>query len=362
MLWTHLGIGVAASLLMSLTALTGSLLVFSGELDRLLNPTLLRVEAGAHRVSLDEVVTDARSVVRNRRIDRIHLPVEPRASLEVCFAGGADPPCLYVNPYTGARLGVRIPTRSFKGRLLSFHRRLFAGSVGETVVGIEGALLIMLSLTGLVLWMGARRPVWRRRSPATVPSYVRRFDLHRFVGLCALPGLLLLAATGTAMICRPTLEGALNRLDSRAMPEPPMVSAASSAGAISLDAMLRGIRTSAPDAEPTAVILPASPTAALTVRARMRGEWLPKGRSFIYVDPHTGVLIRVDSALRGPLGYRMGSALYPLHVGLIGGVPTRVLQGLLGLAPAVLSWTGMLMWWRRVVPKRRLSHRTAGNR
>lgn len=344
---THLVIGVAAGVLMSLTGMTGSLLVFGDEIDRLLNPSLLRVEPDTQRRPLDGVIADLRAAFPDRRIDRIHLADERESSLEVCFAEGADPACVYVNPYTGARLGVRVPAHSFRGQLLSFHRRLLSGMAGETIVGISGVLLITLSLTGLILWTHARRPVWRRRLSTTATPYVRRFDLHRLVGLGALPVLLLLAATGTAMIFRPTFEATLNRLASSPMPVPPAVSAASPAKTISLDATLRTVRTTVPDAEPTYLILPASSPAPLTVRARMHGEWLPKGRSFIYVNPHTGAILRTDNALTSPLGYRAGSALYPLHVGLLGGMPTRVLYSLAGLTPAVLCWTGTLMWWRR---------------
>lgn len=348
MLWLHLGIGVAAGGLMSLTGLTGSLLVFGDEIDRLLNPALLRVQPGVQRASLDMVLADVRSSFPDRRIDRIHLAYEPESSLEACFAGGADPSCVYVNPYTGARLGVRIPTRSFKGQLFSFHRRLFSGMVGETIVGVEGALLIALSLTGLSLWTYARRPVSHWRPWTAAKPYARRLDLHRVVGLCALPLLLLLAATGTAMVFRPTFEGTLNWLASSPMPGPPSVPATAAGAPISLDAILRTIRTTIPDAEPTYVILPASPSTPLAVRARMRGEWLPKGRSFIYVHPQTGAILRADNALRSPPGYRAGSALYPLHVGLLGGMPTRVIQCLVGLIPAILCWTGTLMSWRRL--------------
>ena len=182
-LWTHLGIGVIAGLLMSLTGLTGSVLVFGDEIDRLLNPALLRVQRGVGQVSLDTVMLDVQSVFPDRRINRIHLANEPESSLEVCFAEGSDPSCVYVNPYTGATLGVRVPTLSVKGQLFSFHRRLFSGVTGETIVGLEGGLLVALSITGLSLWSHARRPVWRRRSAATATPYVRPFDLHRLVGL-----------------------------------------------------------------------------------------------------------------------------------------------------------------------------------
>lgn len=348
----HLVIGAAAGLMLTLTGATGSVLVFGEEIDRALNPSLLRVEPRPQRVSLDDVIADVGATFPNRRIDRIQLPAEPHAPVELCFAEGAEPSCAYADPYTGAPLGTRVPLHSFKGRLFSFHRHLFAGRTGERIVGIEGILLLALSVTGLILWTRSRRRPNPWRSPAA-SAYVRRHDWHRAVGLLGLPPLVLIAATGTAMVFRPTFEETVNRLASSPTLAPPSVPASASVAHPSVDAALRAVKLAVSDATPTYVIFPASPTAPLAVRARMRGEWLPKGRSFVYLDPPTAEILRVDNALAGPRGYRMGSGLYPLHVGLVGGVTTRVLQCLVGLAPAALCWTGTLMAWRRSCSGRR---------
>lgn len=360
MLWLHLAVGAAAGLMLTMTGATGSVLVFGEEIDRALNSALLRVEPRPQRVSLDDVIDDVRATFPNRRIDRIQLAYESHASVELCFAEGDEPSCAYADPYTGAQLGIRVPLHSFKGRLFSFHRRLFAGRTGERIVGIEGILLLALSVTGLILWTRSRRPPHPWRSPAASAAYVRRHDWHRAVGLLGMLPLVLIAATGTAMIFRPTFEETVNRVASSPTLSPPSVPASASVAYPSADAALRAVKHAVPDAMPTYVIFPASPTAPLAVRARMRGEWLPKGRSFIYLDPATAQILRVDNALAGPLGYRMGNGLYPLHVGLVGGVTTRVLQCLVGLAPAVLCWTGTLMAWRRSFPGPRVRAQLSG--
>lgn len=347
MLRLHIAIGAVAGLMLTLTGATGSVLVFGEEIDRALNPSLLRVEPRQQRASLDHLIADVRATFPNRRIDRIQLPSEPHASVELCFAEGKEPSCAYADPYTGAQLGIRVPQHSFRGRLFSFHRRILAGRTGERIVGVEGVLLLALAVSGLTLWVRLRRPPNPWRSTPASAAYVRRHDWHRAVGLLGMPWLVVIAATGTAMTFRPTFEGTLNRLASARTLPPPSVPASASATHPSADAALRAVAHAVSNAMPTSVMFPASPTAPLAVRARMRGEWLPKGRSVIYLDPSTAEILRVDNAFASPLGYRMGSWLYPLHVGLVGGVMTRVLQCLVGLTPAALCWTGTLLAWRR---------------
>ncbi|MFX9612122.1 PepSY-associated TM helix domain-containing protein, partial [Acinetobacter baumannii] len=85
-------------------------------------------------------------------------------------------------------------------------------------------------------------------------------------------------------------------------------------------------------------------TAPFVVRKRFPAELHPNGRSFVYVDQYDGEVLLVENALRSPLGTRLVNLFYPIHIGLWGGLPTRILQVLIGLTPAVLFITGLLMW------------------
>ena len=73
----------------------------------------------------------------------------------------------------------------------------------------------------------------------------------------------------------------------------------------------------------------------------------------VHVDPSTGALLRVDRHAERSAAQRMLRAMFPLHAGTFGGLTTRILWLLLGLAPLTLLVTGSLMGWRRVVSPRR---------
>src|SRR4029077_2786641 len=70
-------------------------------------------------------------------------------------------------------------------------------SVGGMIIGIFGILLVFLALSGLWLWL----PLWGRyRGAVTVRRGKGRFardtDLHKVIGMLALPLLLLWGFTG----------------------------------------------------------------------------------------------------------------------------------------------------------------------
>jgi uncharacterized iron-regulated membrane protein len=108
-----------------------------------------------------------------------------------------------------------------------------------------------------------------------------------------------------------------------------------------------------PGAEASFVYVPQSPTAPLTVRLRTPPEWHPNGRSFVYLHPTETTVLRVDDARTAPGGAQLLQTFYPLHVGAVGGIIVKWLYVVLGLAPAVLTVTGTLIWytrWRRAAP------------
>lgn len=350
----HMYAGLCVGLLLAMSGLTGSLLVFGDELDGLLNPSLLRVEPRDERATLEDVLSSVQRAFPNERAARIRFPREREGTYEVCFEAKQDPRCAYVDPHTASVLGSRVPARSFKGRLFYLHRRLLSGETGETIIGIGGILLLLMSLSGLFLWWPGRGNLsrgWKIRWKGG--KYRVSYDLHRMLGVCAVLFLSVTAFTGAAMVFRPSFEGALNRLGSNAPPTTtrPM-SVARPGDRVSLDEIMRRADAALPQGETTLLTLPATPTAAVTVRKKLESEWHPNGRSLVHLDQYSGQPLAVENSLQAPTGTRIGGNLYPIHTGRWGGLGTRALQALTGCALLFLSITGILMFWSRNLVKK----------
>jgi uncharacterized iron-regulated membrane protein len=79
----------------------------------------------------------------------------------------------------------------------------------------------------------------------------------------------------------------------------------------------------------------------------MPGEFNPNGKSFIYFDQYTGEMLVVEDASSAPAGTRIYNTFYPLHIGALAGLPTRIFQVIVGFLPLLLFVTGYIMWKNR---------------
>ncbi len=346
----HLWVGVALSLVLVVISVTGSALVFRHEIDRALNPDLLQVPPAEQAAPLSAVVaaieTESGGTPRLLR-----LPRTPDAPIEAWLK---DDLHAYVDPYSAAVLGLRSGEEGTMNTLFALHAELLGGTPGAVIVGVIGLLTLLLALTGLVLWwppVPSVKRVWQRLVIATTRGRWRfNYDLHRAGGLYTSGFLVLVAATGAALVFYAETGALLNAATGSRAPEPPPVASAGALGPDVLDAALGTARRVLPDGEATFVTLPQSPGQPLAIRFRVPGEWHPNGRSYVYLDPASGGVLRTDDARAVALGPRLLYAAYPLHIGAFGGSlswAVRLLYVLLGLSPAVLSVTGALIWYRR---------------
>ena len=342
---------MSIGLLLALIGLTGSLIVFGDELDKWLNPQILKVEPRGEQASAQGMLDAVRAAYPNEKLGRIRLPREAHDAAEICFDARREPRCVYVDPYSSAVLGERVPAHSFKGRLVSLHRRLLSGEVGETIIGVCGLLLLTLALSGLFLWLPGSR---RLRIKRGAGRYRTNFDLHRAVGICALIFLAISGATGAAMVFRPTFEKALNRFSTKTVPaEKPASTVVDGAAPLPLDDVLARAREALPGAVVTNVNLPATTAAPFVVRQRQASEWHESGRTLVYLDQYSGAVLKVEDPVQAPVGTRAANNLFTIHTGRLGGNWTRALQVLVGFAPATLFTTGFMMWLSRLKGRRR---------
>ena len=360
----HLVVGMTLGLLAAVIGVSGSLLVFRHEIDRLIAPPALRVSvprdgAAAPPAPLDRVA----DAVRVRRPDAPlrHLFVAP---------GPGDPHegwldgttvRVLVDPYAGTVLGERDADRTPMGILFSLHTTLLAGEAGERVAGWAGLGLLFLCASGLVLWWPANPRQFRERVRVKWTASAKRvnFDLHRTGGFWVCGLVALIALTGTSLAFKDASAAAAARLSGNpeAAKKPVVEPPAPGAVPVPLGELLRRADDALPGGVVRRISFPAKPDAPLIVRKMLPGELHPNGVNYIYLDPYTGAVLRVDRAASALPGQRFLNARFPLHIGLWGGLLTRVLHAAAGLAPAALFATGVLMWWNRVGSKRMRARR-----
>lgn len=357
----HLWAGLAISGIIVLLSLTGSILVFGDAIDSEIRPDLHRVSPG-DTVSVDAAVEAVRQTRPEATPWIVGLPSRPDRSLTVSLGPESDQ--VYVDPYTGTVLGSRGPEEGWMNILFALHAELLAGTTGAVIVGLTGLLLVLVSVTGLVLWWPRRRRALPSALTVALRSSWKRFnyDLHRAGGLYTLAFVSLTGLTGAALIFYLTTQEILDTATGSPAwpPAPPELRASAdslvggaSAGdgpAARLDRALATARSALSEATASYVYLPQSQTDPVTVRMRTPPEWHPNGRSYVHTT-RSGELLRVDDARSAPIGSKLLQAVYPLHIGTIGPpewhFTIRVLYALLGLSPVVLSVTGSLIWFRR---------------
>ncbi|RFC40180.1 MAG: putative iron-regulated membrane protein [Candidatus Nitrotoga sp. CP45] len=349
----HLYTGLAIGLLLVVSGLTGSMLVFREEIETLVYPELMNTVPRDARVSLPMVLETVQHAHPEDKPVFIRMPRSPEQTYLIKMNNAHDL-FVYVDPYNGKILGEHRQEDTFTGWIALLHTELLSGERGEIILGVSALLLIGMSITGLILW-------WPRNgkfSPGFKIQWAAQwkrvnFDIHRASGIYTVLFLLLIAFTGTSLVFNKTVISLINAITQsppRAAPplsDPRQIRMPRPA----LDMMLHQADYILP-ASTIWINLPQKPTAPLVVRKKFVQEFHPNGRSFVYLDQYSGKVLRVENALTASLGTRIFNTLYPIHIGVIGGTPTRLLQVVIGLSPLILFTTGSVMWWNRRKAKR----------
>jgi uncharacterized iron-regulated membrane protein len=340
----HLYLGLVTGLLLVPIGLSGSILVYDDAIDRALNPELLVASPEDSRVSLQSVEEVVREAFPHEDLVMLELPSSPTDVHEILLAGEGRR--VYVNPYSGEILGSRLPGEGLTGFLFELHAHLLAGETGEQVGGILGFVLILISVTGLILWWRGKNNL-RRGLTIQWRLGTRRlnYDLHNVLGAGSAAFLIVLAFTGAALVFYHPFMTVTHSLTATSEPPPPPTSSVQpAADQPSLDALTRKARRALPDAEIRRIAFPRSEEEAFLFRMRQPEEVHQNGMSMVYLNRYDGELLRVDDALQAPLAGKLGQWLYPVHTGFIGDWWGRLIVFLVGLLPAVLFVTGFLIW------------------
>ncbi|MGH8000311.1 MAG: PepSY-associated TM helix domain-containing protein [Brasilonema sp.] len=344
----HRYIGIVTGLLLVIISLTGSLLIFSEELDHFFNPQFLQVTPQVVRLSPQEVVEIAQKTYPDLKTNRIIVPHQPEQVYTVLMQspnGGID---VYINPYTGAVLGSRPYQQTLRRILVNLHASFFAGDIGLSIAGICGIVFLLLSVTGLLLWNGWHHLYYGFKIRWKSPWQLLNYDLHKLGGVLSVVLLCILGFTGAALNFATPFESTIYWLTHSPSESPaPTSKVVAGIPPISIDALLEKAKTTLPNAEIARIYPAKEPEATFNVLMELPQENEFNKSTYLSLDQYTGELLQLQDPRKASLAKRILSAQGILHFGTYGGLVTRILYFIVGLMPLGLFVTGLIIWQQR---------------
>jgi uncharacterized iron-regulated membrane protein len=357
----HLWLGLLLGLYTVVIGVTGSALVFLPELTAM-HPAASGGGAGRTFALTPVLARIAAAYPREQVLGVDNLDHPALAAVVYLDAPDADwvkgeQRMVSVDQRTGAILGERLRYTGLLGTCANLHIYLLSGETGYVVNGICACLFLLLCLTGWLLWWPGARSVgnglrvhWRARW-----KRLNR-DLHAVGGFWTNPLLILVILTGIlfvfprpVLVALSTLTGGDRQAVSAWLALP---SSARTAGPVmDADAALawarRVLGAQAAEYSVRYLSLPGTGNEMFDAIAYPRGGADYAMPIDVYIASRGGAILGVHDARKLPVGMRWATYAYAVHFGTFAGIASRIVWVLVGLMPAALWTTGLLLWWNR---------------
>jgi len=343
MLSGHLTLGLAASVLLYILCVTGTAMVFHEEFARWEQPAAPEMDRAAPAAA----ARAAQSVLSELEATPHHFyvglptPTNPRlwvATSEHTWFADAEGRIVTEADHEWAHF------------LEKIHYYLTLPTLpGLTLVGILGVLMAGLCLSGLLAHPRLFRDAFRLRLKSS--QRLVQADLHNRLSVWAFPFHLVIALTGAALglslLMAAVFAPVVNQGETATFFDP--IFGAESEGAdtpaplADIETALVNFERAHPNTRAWVISFhdPATAGQGAEILA-----YHPRRLIFgDYVDFNAvGKLGDWAGLSDGEIGQQVVAALYPLHFGSFGGLPVKVLYGLLGLAACIVVASGVNIW------------------
>jgi uncharacterized iron-regulated membrane protein len=382
----HRWFGIATALFLFVAGLTGAVIAWDHELDGLLNPSFFHARTDAPALPSLELARRVEAADPRLRVTYLPLAVEPGHTLQVMVWPRIDPKTqqpykldfnqVAVDPATGAVQGrrqwgaislARLNLIPFLYKLhYTLHLPFTHGiDIGTWLMGIVGIVWIFDSLIALVLSFPSAK-AWRKSFAFRVArgGYPLTFDLHRSGGVWIWGLLLMMAVTSVSMnlgneVVRPIVSW-MSPLTPTPFSDPKLAGTPQPGKPdLTREQVLEAASRIAAEKHigaPPGAIFHASALHTYGVgffaAGKDHGDG-PLGNAWIYLNAQTGQPTGATLPGEGSAGDLFMQAQFPLHSGRIAGLGGRIAVSALGLAVAVLSVTGLMIWLKKLDARRR---------
>lgn len=352
--WVHKWTSLICTLFLLMLCLTGLPLIFRHELEEAFS----KIEQPANLpektppASLDRIVEAA---VEGRAEKSVHLIFHDANEPHQLYVGVGATPEAPADRDTGVLLDSRtakvLGTRKYgEGGAIDWIRKLhvemFAGIPGKLFLGVMAGLFLLATVSGVVLYA----PFMRERSYGVVRRErgprLKWLDLHNLLGVGTAVWIFAVGFTGMVntwadLLIKVWQFQELGSMTAAYRGQPPVTKIASVEAAVAL------ARQSEPTMDLAFVAYPGSVVSSphhYTVFMRGNQPLTSRLVKPVLIDAGTGAFTD-----KRDMPWYMTALLLsqPLHFGDYGGLPLKVLWGLLDLLTIIVLGSGVYLWWKR---------------
>jgi uncharacterized iron-regulated membrane protein len=304
------------------------------------------------------------------RLGRVDLSVRDGQPVTVQLqppGRGVQSVRVYVDPVSLEVLGTSevVARGQALGYLINIHSFLLMRSyIGVKVVGALGAAMIVMAISGLVLWWPKkgqwRRAFFVRRGARGLSLYV---DLHHAAGIWTFAVLLLMSVSGVYLCFPQTVTGALSTVLPSALGSgEPVAGFVPTPGPLDADMAVSSAVRAVPDARAVSVLMPEQSGRPILVSletTRFGGATQPQ--ILVTLDQATGDVGYVDDPRDSGMVEQVVNFQNALHYGVAYGTLWWMIVFVSGFLPLFFAITGLNIWWarRRVTRRAPAAVRTA---
>ena len=340
----HQWVGLKLSILLGFVFLTGAIAVFSHEIDWLLRPAL-RVDPTTVQGPLawPAAARNVAALDPTAKILLLEAPVDRGFAMTATIQKpDGRRGFVYLHPSTGAVRGEGAWVGAQR-ILRNMHRHLnLPTPIGVPIVSSLSVLLLISLATSFVVykkwWRGFLRPV-RWRDARTAMG-----DLHRLAGLWSLWFVALIGATGLWYLAESTV--------AKAPPAPRAKVAAVKLDARSLADRLEPSLAAAQAAYPglrlQRIVFPAGKLGAFQFQGQHKALLVRERANTAWTSAATGQVVLLTDGRDLNVHQRISEMADPLHFGTFGGVWTKLVWFVFGMALTGLAVSGVAVYALRL--------------
>lgn len=345
----HGWIGIKLSILFFIVCFSGTLATLSREMDWIFLTESRAVPADS-TAALNSIVKNIKKNFPNGEITYWEGGAEPYLCDIIYVQDEGKRYYVYANPYTGKVQGAN--TLTFQRYFRDLHYFLFIPfQIGHFTVLIFGFLLLISIAAAMVFYNRWYRKFLKFKTGGGPVTFFR--SLHRFTGLWSIPFSFLIAVTGIWYFIERTNTAGVR---DEANPSYPKIenaaqydSTANLTYDLDYDRAAALARKAIPGLKVENIVPTNNPGLPLYLNGSDDTPLVRRRANRVYIDPIRYEILEVQKAKELSTVIWLNDIADPLHFGYWGGLTTKIIYFIFGLALSSLILTGLYIAQKRKV-------------